>query len=234
LGTLVSPDFALSSEEALQVLKILGDIELVSVDWTMLKTPIGREIDDLKKAEDDFTKKLTVYEETDSQWIDVLQKQESARHELSLAKKEELEAQKVLLAAQVRVAEAKGILVASSNTLKSVEQQVRKNASEMDRVTVHLANKQDRVRNAIRKKASDRIKQETHINMTEEELSNLRRREIQLMGESTQLQRMVLRLMSKAESLKSRASTLDRWQKGEEQQDVDGMGMEVAPTSVAT
>ena len=211
-GTLQSSDFALSSEEALQVLAILGvvDEEISMLDRAMRKCAIQEEIDSLKKTEDEFTEKLSTYEATDSEWNGLLQQQEIAKEELAVAKQAETEARKMLLDAQQQVAQSKASLVGTSDRLRAVEYVVKKNASEMDRVTVNLSKKQERVRAALRKKAEDKIKED--IAMTEDDLSSLRRKEIQLMGESTQLERMVSRLQNKAESLRERAKSLDRWQ----------------------
>ena len=211
-GTLQSSDFALSSEEALQVLEILGveDEEMSMLDRAMRKSPIQEEIESLKKAEVDFSERLSTYEATDSEWNGLLMQQEKAKQDLTVAKQAEIEARRVLIEAQQLVSQAKADLVSTSDRLRSVEYVVKKNAYEMDRVTVNLSKKQEKVRAALRKKAEDKIKED--IAMTEDDLSSLRRREIQLMGESTQLERMVSRLQNKAESLRERAKSLDRWQ----------------------
>jgi hypothetical protein len=85
-----------------------------------------------------------------------------------------------------------------------------------------LSKKQDIVRNALRKKAdmmSGGIKVEY---LSEEELASLRRKEIQLMGESRQVARMVARLQSRAEKLKIRAEALEKYQESGQMDSVTG------------
>jgi hypothetical protein len=82
----------------------------------------------------------------------------------------------------------------------------------MDRITSTLAKKQQRVREALQKK-TDLMKGGIQIQyLSEEDLTALRRREIQLIGESKQVAEMVARLESRAEKLKHRAEQLKNWQ----------------------
>lgn len=212
-ATLQSTDTALSSGEAKEVLERMHVDDTVSiVDRAMLRTTIEHEIESLGDAEEQFTEKLEVYEETDQQWNNLLVMEESAKDNLKQQKNKELEAKKVFDNAQKKVADAKTTLVQTSNELRSVEEQVRKNAQEMDRITHTLSRKQERVRNALKKK-TELMKGGIHIQyLSEEELTALRRREIQLVGESKQIAEMVARLESRAEKLRSRAEKLQQWQ----------------------
>ena len=213
-ATLQSSDFAISSDEAKEVLDRLDIDDSVSiVDRAMLKNTIEKDILSLEEAEKTFSEKLEQYEQTDNEWNELLKEQEVARNEVSERKAQEIEARKALEQAQRMVSEAKAHLVMTSNTLRGVEQKVRKNAFDMDRVTSTLSKKQDKVRNILRKKAdmvSGGIKVEY---LSEDELTSLRRREIQLMGERKQVARMVARLQSRAEKLKIRADALEKYQR---------------------
>jgi hypothetical protein len=212
-ATLQSPNVALSSDEARLVLSKLGPNEEASLlGRALLKKSILEEIDDLTEAEASFSEKLNTYEETDSQWNSLLSQQENAKVTLSNGKLAEIEARKALERALRLVADAKDSLVLTSKALRAVEQQVRKNAAEMDTVTNHLSKNQERVRNALKKK-SEMVMAESEIkNLTEEDLAVLCRKEIRLVGESEQIELMVARLSSRAEKLRMRAIALERWQ----------------------
>jgi hypothetical protein len=221
-GTLQSSNFALSSDEAKQVLDRLDiDDTVTIVNRAMLKNTIEKEIQSMEDAEMRFSEKLQQYEETDREWSDLLNRQEGAKDSLGGRKVAEIEARKVLQRAQLLVAEAKAHLVMTSTALRGVEQQVRKNAFEMDRVTSTLSKRQEKVRSVLKKKA-DLMNGGIQVEyLTEGDLTNLRRQEIQLMGESKQVTRMVTRLQSRAEKLQTRAEALDKFQKSG-QLDVSG------------
>lgn len=214
LATLESPNIALSSDEAKQVLDLLEIEDTVSiVDRAMMRNTIEQEIDSLRETEERFTEKLEFYEETDRKWNDVLTEQEAAKQALSEKKSYEIEARKAFDRAQQDVAQAKDELVRASNDLREVEQQARKSSQEVDRINGQLSRKQERVRNALRKK-TEMMKGGVQVQyLSEEEFEMLRRRENQLVGESRQIADMVARLQSRAEKLKSRAEALDRWQR---------------------
>ena len=137
---------------------------------------------------------------------------------LSQRRLQEIEARKALELAQRQVSEAKTQLVSSTNALRGIEQQVRKSAFEMDKVTSTLNKKQEKVRNALKKKA-DLIRGGGGIfveYLSEDELTSLRRKEIQLLGESKEVARTATRLQSRANKLKNRADALEAWQKTQE------------------
>jgi hypothetical protein len=211
-ATLQSEDLALSASDAKEVLARLDIADTVSiVDRAMLRNSIEREIDSLSATESQFTEKLNVYEEADRQWNDLLTKEELAKQRLSVSKNTEIDARKALDEAQKDVVTAKEDLVRMSNELRTVEQQVKKNAQDMDRITTTLSRKQERVRNALRKK-TELMKGGIRIQyLSEEELTALRRREIQLTGESKQIAEIVTNLESRAEALRNRAEKLKGW-----------------------
>jgi chromosome segregation ATPase len=213
-ATLTSSDFALSSEEARQVLSKLDPKELQASEPSMLdramnKKSIAEEIDSLADLEASFTDKLILYEETDSQWNNLLSQRDSAKMTVSTSKIAEIEARKSLERAQRMVAEAKEHLVTTSKALRAVEQQVRKNALEMDTVTTQLTRNQERVRTALKKKTEMGM---GTPNLTEADLAVLRQKEVKLLGESAQIELMVARLSSRAEKLKMRGIALERWE----------------------
>jgi myosin heavy subunit len=212
-ATIHSPDIALTASEAQEALERLHINDTVSiVDRAMLRHTIEEEIQSLSDAEEQFTEKLEVYQEADREWNQLLVKEEAAKEDLSIKKNKEIEARKVFDEAHQKVVEAKKELVTTSNELREVEEQVRKNAQEMDRITSTLAKKQQRVREALQKK-TDLMKGGIQIQyLSEEDLTALRRREIQLIGESKQVAEMVARLESRAEKLKHRAEQLKNWQ----------------------
>ena len=213
-ATLQSPNTALSSNEAREVLERLHIEDTVSiVDRAMLRHTIEEEIQSLSETEDQFTEKLQVYEETDREWNFLLGKQEVAKNTLTERKNEEIEARKALADAQKNVSEAKEELVDTSKALSGVEQQVKKYAQEMDRITATLSKKQERVRNELKKKAELMQGGIQMRYMSEEELAALRRRELQLLGESQQIADMVARLESRSIKLKNRAEKLKEFQK---------------------
>ena len=116
--------------------------------------------------------------------------------------------------AQRNVAEAETQVVTSTNALRGIEQQVRKTAYEMEKVTSSLNKRQQKVRNALKKKAQLITGgQMLGDSLSEEELTSLRRKEIQLLGESKDVARMVTRLQSRADKLQSRAEALEAWQR---------------------
>jgi hypothetical protein len=212
-ATLQSTDMALSSNEAKDVLERMHIDDTVSiVDRAMMRNTIEQEIESLSDTEEQFTEKLEIYEETDREWNELLIKEESAKVNLTVQKNKEIEARKAFDEAQRNVASAKTTLVQTSNDLRAVEEQVRKNAQDMDRITTTLSRKQERVRNALKKK-TELMKGGIQLQyLSEEELTALRRREIQLLGESNQIAEMVARLESRAEKLRNRAEKLKEWQ----------------------
>ena len=221
-ATLETPNIALSSDEAKQVLERLDiDDSLSIVDRAMMKNTIEKEIASLRATEELFTDKLQTYAETDQKWNDLMTEQEVAKAILSEKKNFEIEARKAFDRAQQEVVQAKDDLVKKSTDLRGVEQQVKKSAQEMDKITTQLSRKQERVRNALRKK-TEILKGGVQVQyLSEEELAMLRRREIQLMGDTKQIANMVSRLQSRAEKLKSRADALERWQKSNKRQNDD-------------
>lgn len=213
LATLQSEDFFLSSDEANEVLNRLSIESNPSIiDRAMLRNTIQQDIHSLHAAESKFSEKLKEYEATDHEWNHLLQKQDAAKVTLSERRLEELEARKALELAQRKVAEAKTQLLSSTSALRGIEQRVRKSAFEMDRVTSSLSQKQEKVR-AVLKKKVDLARGGIQVDyLTEDDLTALRRKEIQLLGESKQVARMATRLQSRAEKLRSRAEAIESLQ----------------------
>ena len=216
-ATLQTPNFALSSDEAKLVLECLdpGLEESVSIlNRALLRKSIEEEIDSLMEAELNFSGNLIQYEVTDKNWNELLKEQENVKRELAKSKEAEIEARKALEAAQRAVEDAKLRLVDTSNALWSVEQQLKRNAAEMDRVTGQLSRRQERVRSALRRKWSETVGGENGIPIsTEEDVIALRRKEMKLAEERNQIEGMVARLQSRAETLRTRAQALEEWQK---------------------
>ncbi|VEU34601.1 unnamed protein product [Pseudo-nitzschia multistriata] len=213
-GTLQSSELTLTSKEAEEVLEELSSEDAVSfVSRDMKKAAIEKEIQSLRNTENQFTENLETYNKIDREWSVWLTKQEEAKKNLSEKRKEEIEARKAFDNAQQMVVKAKDDMVSASNTLRGVEQEVRKSAEEMDRVSTTLSKKQERVRNALRRK-TELMKGGIHVEyITEQEVMSLRRKEIQLMGESQQIATMVARLQSRADKLKKRAELLEQSKK---------------------
>lgn len=207
LATLQSKDFFLSSQEATDVLNRLS-IESENptlLGRAMMRNTIEQDIQLLQAAEATFSEKLKDYEETDNEWNDQLKKQDEAKTNLSKHKMEELEARRALEMAQRQVAEAKSQLLTSTNALRGIEQRVRRSAFEMDRMTSTLSQKQEKVRASLKKKV-DQARGGMEIEyLTEDDLTALRRREIQLVGEQNQTWRQVTQLQTEAGSLNSKA-----------------------------
>jgi len=213
LATLQSDKTALSSEEARQVLEHMSS----SMDDIERKQNgvqrIEREIDALQETEQIFMEKLRTYQQTDVEWKTLLSRQESFRDNLTTRKREEAEARRRLDDAIRNVSEAKANLVAVSAPLRTIEHVVRRHASEIDQVKFTLSRKQDRVRQALRKQVKLSSGAAIQLQyLSEEELAALRRKEMQLSGESEQLATMVARMSARAEKLKSRAAVLDSLQ----------------------
>jgi hypothetical protein len=213
-ATLQSTEFALSSKEAEEVLERLHSDDNVSfANRSMKKAVIIKEIQSLRSTETLFTEKLESYTEIDLEWNEWLIKQEEAKEHLSEKKKKEIEARKILDTAQKMVIEANSDMVKVSSTLRGVEKEVRKRAQEMDRVSTTLSRKQERVRNALRRK-TELLKGGIQVEyISEQEIIMLRRKEIQLLGESRQIATMVSRLQSRANKLKKRADALEQRKK---------------------
>ena len=213
-ATLQSTEFALSSSEAEEVLERLNSDDNVSfMNRSIKKAVIIKEIQSLRNTETQFTKKLESYTEVDREWNEWLIKHEEAKENLSEKKKKEIEARKILDTAQKMVIEAKSDVVKVLSTLRGVEQEVRKRAQEMDRVSTTLSRKQERVRNALRRK-TELLKGAIEVEyITEQEVIMLRKKEVQLLGESRQIATMVSRLQSRANKLKVRADALEQWKK---------------------
>jgi septal ring factor EnvC (AmiA/AmiB activator) len=215
LASLQSDQLALSSDDAKLVLDRITSSYTES-ERAQNVHRIEKEIESLKQTEQAFMEKLQMYEQSDRDWNSLLEKQETGKQELTRRKMEERDARKRLDEAIRLVSEAKAILVTTSTALRNVEQKVKRNASEMDRVTFTLSKKQEKVRHTLRKKA-DSVNGGIQLEyMSEDELTALRRKEMQLEGESQQLANMVARLSSRAEKLRARAEALDRFQKNEE------------------
>lgn len=215
LASLQSQKSSFSSDEARQVLDQISSNESVP-DRPQNVQRIERDIQSLVETEKFFLEKLEAYKESDREWNNFLSKQENAREDLTKRKQEEAEARRRLDEAIRIVSEAKANLVSTSTALRSIEYKVRRNASEMDRVTFTLSKKQQKVRQVLRKKAEMSNGGIQLDFISEEDVAALRRKEIQLAGESEQLARMVARLSSRAEKLRSRAAALDRFQQYEE------------------
>mmetsp|Transcript_67286 Transcript_67286/g.75384 ORF Transcript_67286/g.75384 Transcript_67286/m.75384 type:complete len:570 (+) Transcript_67286:55-1764(+) len=211
-ATLQSTEFALSSEEAKEVLKKLHtDDNFTFANRSMKKTVIEKEIHSLRNTEIQFTEKLDFYTEIDREWNELLIKREKAKENLSIKKNTEIEAQRALDNAHKMAIEAKDDMVEVSSTLRGVEQDVRKRAQEMDRVSTTLSRKQERVRNALRRK-TELLNGGIQVQyITEQEVMMLRKKEIQLIGEAREIATMVSRLQSRADRLKKRADALEQW-----------------------
>jgi len=211
LATLQSKDFFLSSQEATGVLNRLS-IESENptiLGRAMMRNTIEQDIHSLQVAEAKFTEKLKEYEMTDKEWNDLLKKQDEAKMNLSKRRLEELEARRALELAQKGVTEAKSQLLTSTNALRGIEQRVRRSAFEMDRTTLTLSQRQEKVRASLKKKV-DQARGGMEVEyLTEDDLTALRRREIQLVGEQNQTRRMATRLQSKADSLQNHAENLE-------------------------
>jgi hypothetical protein len=212
-ATLRSPDAPLTSREAKDVFQMMhSDNSMSIVNRAMMRNSIEQEIASFTNTETQFSEKLEAYEETDRAWNELLVKTETAKSDLAVQKNKEIQARKVFDEAQKDVAEAKTNLVQTSKELRSVEENVRKNAQDLDRLNTILYRKQERVRNALKRK-TELTKGGIQIQyLSEEDLTALRRREIQLTGESRQIAEMVARLDSRAETLRNRAEKLRKWQ----------------------
>jgi len=206
-ATLQSKDFFLSSQEATDVLNRLS-IESENptiLGRAMMRNTIEQDIRLLQMAEAKFSEKLKDYEDTDKEWNDLLKKQDEAKTNLDKHRMEELEARRALEMAQKQVAEAKSKLLSKTNALRGIEQRVRKSAFEMDRMTSTLSQKQEKVRASLKRKV-DQARGGMEIEyLTEDDLTALRRREIQLVGEENQIRRKATKLQSDADSLKNKA-----------------------------
>lgn len=210
-ATLRSTEYTLTSCEAEEVLEKLNSNETVSfVNRKTKKTSIEKEIQSLRDTETQFTQKLESYTEIDREWNEWLTRQEEAKKDLTEKKKKEIEARRALDNAQEMVVKAKDGMANVSNALRGVEQEVRRSAQEMDRVSSTLTRKQERVRNALRRK-TELMKGGIQVQyITEQEVILLRRKETQLLGESKQIATMVARLQSRADKLKNRADALEQ------------------------
>jgi myosin heavy subunit len=202
----------LSSDEAKQVLDQIISSTATENDRPQNIQRIEKDVEALQQTEKIFIEKLKAYEKMDREWNSLLSKQEFARNDLTRRKREEAEARKKLDEAVRMVSEAKANLVATSSALKNIEYVVRKNAFEMNQVTFTLTKKQERVRDSLRKKATMSNGGIQLDYLSDEDLVALRRKEMQLAGESEQLASMVVRLSARAEKLKARAAALDRYQ----------------------
>ena len=211
-ATLQSTEFALSSEEAEEVLeKLHTDDNFTFANRSMKKTAIEKEIHSLRNTEIQFTEKLDSYTEIDREWNELLIKREKAKENLSIKKNTEIEAQRALDTAHKMTIEANNDMVKVSSTLRGVEQDVRKRAQEMDRVSTTLSRKQERVRNALRRK-TELLNGGIQVQyITEQEVMMLRKQETQLLGDARQIATMVARLQSRADRLKKRADALEQW-----------------------
>ena len=210
-ASLQSSEYALTSSEAEEVLSNLTGEDTASfVDRSTKKTNIEKEILSLRNTEKQFTEKLESYSEIDREWTTWLTRQEDARETLKEKKQEEVEAREALDSAEEMLVKASSDVKDVSNKLRGVEQEVRRSAEEMDRVSTTLSRKQERVRNALRRK-TELMKGGIQVQyITVEEVKQLRRKESQLVGESQQIATMVARLQSRADNLKERADALER------------------------
>jgi hypothetical protein len=193
-GTLESSNFALSSDEAKQVLDRLDiDDTVTIVDRAMLENTTEKEIQSLEEAEMRFSEKLQQYEETDRETFG---ETESGRN---WGKKGHGTRTTIGGGGQGTLGHDFHCTPRCGATSR-----VRKNAFWMDRVTSSLSKKQEKVRSVLKKKA-DMMNGGIQVEyLTEEDLTSLRRQEIKLMGESKQVTTMVTRLQSRAEKLQTR------------------------------
>ena len=214
-ASLQSPDYAISSREAKEVLEQFS-AENAESSKNRGKRPekIEKEIEQLRSTEEEFTEKLESYSEIDRQWNLWLTKQENAKKVLTEKQEDEREARRRLITAEKMVVIADKDVREVSNKLRGVEQEVRKSAIEMERVSTTLSKKQARVRNALRRKTQMMKGGITVQYVTAEEVRMLRRKETQLMGESQQIAMMVARLQSRADKLQKRAAELEQLKSG--------------------
>ena len=108
------------------------------------------------------------------------------------------------------VSQANTDVMKVSNKLIRVEQEVRKSAQEMDRVSMTLTRKQEKVQNALRRK-TELMKGGIFVEyVNPEEITLLRQQESQLLGESKEIATMVAKLQSRADDLQKRAEKLEK------------------------
>ena len=210
-ASLQSPDMSITSIEAEEVLEKLNDNDTVSfANRATKQTHIKKDILSLRNTEQQFTEKLEAYTEIDRSWNNWLAAQENAKKTLRENKQKQFDAQRALDIAEENVSKANKDVLAISNKLRGVEQEVRKSAQEMDRVSTTLSRKQERVQNALRRK-TELIKGGISVEYAmDEEVKQLRMKEVQLLGESQQITSMVAKLQSRADELKKRAEVLEK------------------------
>ena len=212
-ASLQSPEYSLTSNEAEEVLDKLDDCNTLNFQKkasAKTSSSIRKDIDALRSTEEQFTEKLESYTELDREWNQWLTKQESARATLRQNKQREEEARRALDTAREDVTNSNADVIAVSNKLKVVEQEVRKSAQEMDKVSTSLSRKQEKVQRALKRK-TELIKGGMAVEyITPEEVKQLRQKESQLLGESQQIATMVAKLQSRADQLKKRAEALEK------------------------
>ncbi len=212
-ASLQSPEYSLTSNEAEEVLDKLEDKDTVNFQKkanAKQSSSIRKDILALRSTEEEFTEKLESYTEIDREWNQWLTQQESARTKLRENKQKEADARKALDVAKEDVIRANTDVIAVSNKLKGVEQEVRKSAQEMDNVSTSLSRKQEKVQRALKRKTELMKGGIAMEYVTEEEVQQLRQRESKLLGESQQIATMVAKLQSRADQLKKRAEALDK------------------------
>ena len=210
-ASLQSPEYTLTSTEAEEVFEKLNANDTVSfVNRATKQTHIKKDILSLRNTEQQFTEKLESYTEIDSDWNFWLTKQESAKKTLRENKQKEFEARRALTTAEEMVSQANTDVMKVSNKLIRVEQEVRKSAQEMDRVSMTLTRKQEKVQNALRTK-TELMKGGISVEyVNPEEITLLRQQESQLLGESKEIATMVAKLQSRADDLQKRAEKLEK------------------------
>lgn len=210
-ASLQSSEHPLSSSEADEVLEKLTSNATVSfTNRSTKKAHIEKEINSLRFSEAEFTQKLDNYNQFDLEWNRWLSKQEDAKKTLDEKNKDAIAARAALASAEKKVTIASYDVKAVTNKLRGVEEEVRKSALEMDRVSTTLSRKQERVRNALKKKTELMKGGITVQYVTAEEVKILLNKESQLLGESKQIATMVARLQSRADMLKKRAEALEQ------------------------
>ena len=212
-ASLQSPEYSLTSNEAEEVLEKLDDKNTVNFQKkanVKASASIRKDILALRSTEEQFTERLESYTEIDREWNRWLTQQESARKRLRENKQREVEARKALDTAKEDVINADADVLAVSNKLKGVEQEVRRSAQEMDKVSTSLSRKQEKVQRALKRKTELMKGGIAMEYVTAEEVKQLQQRESKLLGESQQIATMVAKLQSRADQLKRRAEQLDQ------------------------
>lgn len=227
-----TPNSSLSSSDALKLLDGLNTKDSLSLmDMVRLKHTIVYQIGKLEEVEAEYSFKSGRQQKSAQQFAQLTDSLRRAEHDAKIAVEEEVAARKALELAMTRTALAKQFMKNVSHLRQLEEMALQRTTTDVDRISPILARRQEKVRKALRakeeaikiKKARRRSERKILAKADDDEdfllssiqglgladLEELAKQEILLTTESTRLDELASRLLSRAAKLRARADGIE-------------------------